>query len=114
MSVLLAFGRAMGMPAKLEMMLGTMMGMAPGIITWIIGFMMHLIISGLIALLYALGFEYIAHRSGWAVGAAFSIIHILIAGPFIGMMPAMHPMVPEQMPAPGAFMSNIEMGPSHS
>jgi hypothetical protein len=111
MSVLLALGRAMGMEANLEMMLGTMMGMAPGTTTWIVGFVIHLIVSGLIACLYALAFEYVTHRSGWAIGAGFSTIHIVIAGMVMDMIPAMHPMVPEQMPAPGAFMSNIEMGP---
>ncbi|MGH7531479.1 MAG: hypothetical protein ACREMN_13950, partial [Gemmatimonadales bacterium] len=32
-------------------------------------------------------------------------IHIVIAGMVMGTFPAMHPMIPEQMPAPGAFLS---------
>jgi hypothetical protein len=106
MSIGLAIGRAMGMPAELEMMLGTMM-IFPGAMAWIVGFLMHLVISGSIALLYALVFEFVVHRSGWAIGAVFGFIHSLIGGMFMGMMPAMHPMIPEQMPAPGAFMSNM-------
>ncbi len=70
------------------------------------GFVMHLIISGLIALVYAAGFEYVTQRAGWAVGIAFSLIHIIIAGMVFGMIPMMHPLMPDQMPAPGVFMSN--------
>lgn len=109
MSIGLAMGRAMGMPANLEMMLGTMMGSQPSTMIWVMGFVMHLIISGLIALIYAVGFEYLTHRSGWLIGVGFGVIHAIIGGIFMGMMPMMHPLIPEQMPAPGAFMSNLGM-----
>ncbi len=107
MSALMAMARLMGMPVNLEMMLGTMVGLGPNTTTWILGFLMHLMISGLIALAYGAGFEYVTHRADWKAGAAFSILHILIGGMFMGMVPIMHPLVPEQMPAPGAFMSNL-------
>lgn len=107
MSIMLAVVRAMGMPANLEIMQGTMLGFAPGTTAWIAGFIMHLMISGLIALIYAVGFEYVTHRAGWLMGVAFSIIHLLIGGVVMGMVPAMHPMIPEQMPAPGYFMSGM-------
>lgn len=107
MSAMMAVARAMGMEAKLELLLGTMLGIEPGPTAWIIGFGMHLVISGLIALLYALGFEYVTHRAGWLIGAAFAIIHILIGGVFMGMVPMMHPQVPGELSPPGAFMSNL-------
>jgi hypothetical protein len=106
MSIGLAVGRMMGMPANLELMLGTMM-LPPGSGAWIAGFMMHLLISGGIALIYAWAFEHITHRASASIGAAFAIVHAVIGGLFMGMMPLMHPLIPEQMPAPGAFMSNI-------
>jgi hypothetical protein len=109
MSLIMAMARAMGMEVNLEMMLGTMFGASPGPGTWLFGLMMHLVISGLIALLYALGFEYVAHRAGWKIGLAFSLIHIAIGGIVMGMMPMMHPLVPEQLSAPGAFMINHGM-----
>ena len=108
MSIGLAMGRAMGMPANLEMMLGTMM-LQPGTGAFLVGMMMHLIISGLIALIYAWGFEHLTHRSSAAIGAGFGVIHGVIGGMAMGMMPMMHPLIPEQMPAPGAFMSNMGM-----
>lgn len=108
MSALMWMARVlMEMPANLEMMLGTMFGMMPSATTWLIGFAIHLMISGLIALIYAWGFEHLTHRAGWLVGAGFGLIHALIAGLVMGMMPAMHPMMPEQMPPPGAYMSNL-------
>jgi hypothetical protein len=109
MSLLMAAGRAMGMQANLEMMLGTMFGAAPGPGTWMLGFAMHLVISALIAVVYGWGFEYLTHRSGWSVGFGFAVVHAVIAGVVMGMIPAIHPLIPEQMPAPGAFMSNLGM-----
>lgn len=108
MSLLMWMARTMmDMPANLEMMLGTMLGMMPGPTAWLIGLVMHLLISGLIALIYAWGFERVTHRAGWLVGAGFGVLHAIIAGLVMGMMPAMHPLMPEQMPPPGAYMSNL-------
>jgi len=109
MSMGLAMGRAMGMPAKLEMMLGTMPGLQPGTGAFVLGLMMHLTISGLIALVYAWGFETLTHRSSAAIGAGFGVVHGIIGGVFMGMMPLMHPLIPEMMPAPGFFMVNLGM-----
>ena len=106
MTIIMAFVRATMMPgANPEMMWGTMMGGAPGMATWIIGLIIHLVISGVIALVYALGFEFVTHRAGVLIGLGFAIIHMIIGG--MGLMPMMHPMIPEQMPAPGAFMSGM-------
>lgn len=106
MSIGLAMGRAMGMPANLELMLGTMV-LQPGTGAFILGMMMHLMISGAIALIYAWGFEHVTHRANATIGAGFGVIHGIIGGMFMGMMPMMHPLIPEMMPAPGAFMSNM-------
>lgn len=112
MTIVFAVARAMGMKANAEMMLGTMFGAVPSSGTWILGLFVHLTLSGLIALAYAVGFEYVAHRSGWLVGVGFSLAHILIAGIVMAMIPAIHPMIPEKMPAPGAFMA--AMGPIYA
>ena len=98
--------RRLGMEMNAEMMLGTMM-VAPGLTAWLLGFMMHLVISALIALVYAWGFEHVTHRAGLAVGLGFAVIHVVIAGMVMAMIPAIHPMIPEQMPAPGAFLTNM-------
>ncbi len=107
MTAIITLVRVMGiMDVNLSMMMGSMVAASTGAGVWLVGFVMHLIISGLIAVVYAAGFEYVTHRAGWVVGIAFSLIHIVIAGMVFGMVPRMHPLMPDQMPAPGAFMSN--------
>lgn len=107
MSVLMWMARTMmGMPANLEMMLGTMVT-DPGTTAWLVGFVMHLMISGAIALIYAWAFEHVTHRAGWVVGVGFGVVHAIIAGVVMGMMPMMHPRMPNPVMPPGAFMSQL-------
>jgi hypothetical protein len=107
MSIIMAMARAMAMPVNLEMMLGTMMGGPPSLANWIMGFIIHLVAGGIFALIYAAGFEYLTHRADWLVGVGFGVIHSLFAGLLMAVMPAMHPLIPEALPAPGAFMLNL-------
>ncbi|MGQ0538995.1 MAG: hypothetical protein ACT4R6_08635 [Gemmatimonadaceae bacterium] len=100
-------GRAAGLELNGEMMLGTMLGYQPGPETWLIGLGVHLGISAVIALLYAAGFEAIAHRAGAGPGFSFSVLHVVLAGLFMAAMPALHPMIPDPMPAPGIFLVNM-------
>jgi len=108
MSAIMLMARTlMGMDVKLELLLGTMIGLQPGQAAWIIGFVMHLMISGLIAIAYAWAFENVLPRANAGAGVLVSVVHILIAGVFMGLMPMMHPLVPEMMPGPGFFMLNL-------
>jgi hypothetical protein len=106
MSVGLAVGRAMGMPANLELMLGSML-LPPGTPAFMLGLAMHLVIGGLFGLLYAWAFEHVTHRSSAAIGGGLGILHGIAGGVFMGLLPMMHPRIPEEMPAPGAFMANL-------
>ncbi len=96
-----------GMQINLSMMLGTMF-LPMGMGAWIMGFIMHLIMGGIIGLIYAWGFEHLTHKSGWAVGVGFGAINAIVTGIFMGMMPAIHPRIPP-MPAPGYFLLNMGM-----
>jgi len=107
MTLLAWLVRLTGLQMNAEMMLGSMVSSSPGLTTWLIGFVMHLVISALIALIYAWGFERVTHRAGSVVGLGFGVIHVVIAGIVMAMIPAIHPMIPESMPAPGAFMANM-------
>lgn len=108
MSILMALGRAVGIPLNAEVMLGTMVGLAPEAFgTWLTGFAIHLAISGVIGLAYGWGFENVTGRAGVGPGMLFAIVHVAIAGFVMGMMPALHPMIPEPMAAPGLFMVNM-------
>ena len=106
MTTLAWFVRRMGIDMNAEMMLGTMVS-SPGSAAWLIGFVMHMMLSVAIAFIYAWGFERVTHRAGAVVGLGFAVIHVILAGMVMGMIPAIHPMIPEQMPAPGAFMANM-------
>lgn len=108
MSALMWLGREMmDMPGNMEMLFGTMFGMTQGNTAWLLGFAIHLVVSGLIALIYGWVFERVTHRAGWLVGAGVGFVHAVIAGLVMGMMPAMHALIPGQMPAPGFYMSNM-------
>lgn len=108
MSVLMFLARTvMGMEVHLEMMLGTMIGLAPGTTAWIVGFVMHLMLGGVFALGYAWAFENLLHRAGAGAGALLGLPHVLAAGLAMGLIPMLHPLIPEQMSAPGVFMSSL-------
>ena len=92
-TMLVAIVRAMGMPLNLEETLGSMVTGSLGPSAYTVGLTMHLVISGLIALLYGFGFEYLTRRGGWRTGVAFSLVHTFIAGLFLAVMPAIHPLM---------------------
>ncbi|UJR85514.1 hypothetical protein [Sandaracinus amylolyticus] len=96
-------------PVSVEMILGTLF-LPRGVGAWVLGLVLHLVISGAIALLYGLGFERITHRATAGIGAAFSIVHVVIGGLALAALPAIHPLIPEQIRAPGMFMSSIGFG----
>jgi hypothetical protein len=106
MTVLGWIVRQLGTDMNAEMMLGTMLAKPEGG-AWIIGFAMHLMFAILFALVYAWGFERLTHRAGLVVGLGFAVVHIIFAGVMMALIPAVHPMIPEMMPAPGAFMAGM-------
>ena len=96
-------------PVNVEMILGTFF-LPSGIGAWLLGLALHLALSGAIALLYGLGFERVTHRASPGIGAAFSLVHVVLAGLALAALPAVHPLIPGQIRAPGAFMSSIGFG----
>ncbi len=117
MTALMFMGRVMGMTAmNLEMALGSMMTQTVSSTSWILGLVLHLMVGGLIALIYGFGFEYIAHKAGWLTGVGFAIVHAIVSGIAMGMIGMMHPLMVVAQPvsegrllAPGFFASNFGM-----
>ena len=108
MSVTFAIARTLGVPALWETLFGTLFGLAPGPFTWMVGLVAHLLLSGLIGLAYAWGFTRITEVADWRAGLPFALVHAAIAGTILGgLLPAVHPLVPEVIRAPGLFMSNL-------
>lgn len=86
-----------------SLMLGEISSMA-----WWVGMFSHLIISGLIAIVYAFGFVYFVEKANWVVGAVFGFIHWLIAGVFFGIMSFVHPLMQtNELASPGIFATNF-------
>lgn len=104
MSLVLALFRLFGLNALIGTLLGTMFGLPISANTWLLGFLIHLVISGSIAILYALGFEYFTHRANGYIGALFSLFHILVAGIMIGFMPVNYQQISQEIAEPGFFM----------
>jgi hypothetical protein len=99
--------RARGIPVNVPMMLGTMAGSPPGPTSSLIGFAIHLILSGATGLVYAWAFQTIARRADGMVGLGFGLVHALMAGIAMGVISAVHPLMPAEIPAPGFFLVSV-------
>jgi hypothetical protein len=108
MTVLMALARIMEMTTiDVELKLGSMLSKDTTATAWVTGLIMHLVISGLIACIYAIGFEYLTHRANLMAGLGFAVIHTIIAGLFLSVLPQIHPLMPsDALPAPGPFAIN--------
>jgi len=73
--------------------------------TWVLGSIIHLIVSGLIALIYAAVFEAI-RGSNWFTGLIGGAVHAVIGGLLLSALPAIHPAIPDVIRDPGAFAIN--------
>ena len=106
MSGVLAAARASGITEiNLELMLGSLITRDADPGTWVLGFALHLLLGGFIGMAYAAGFRAIA-RSGWMIGAIFSVIHWFISGVALGMLGALHP-APRRFAHPGYFGTDL-------
>lgn len=103
--------RLLGVNIQLEALLGTLVEPAWGLSPWAMGFLMHLGIGAITALLYAAAFEFAVQRSGILVGGGFGVAHGMMAGLFMSGIPAMNPLGPPTSTYPGAFLSNVAFGP---
>jgi hypothetical protein len=108
MTLIMWFARITEMlPANLEMMLGTMIGLPPGAVAWTVGLIIHLVAGAVFGLAYAWCFEHLTHRAGWLTGLGIGAAHTVASGLFLSAIPPLHPLIPEQMPAPGPFMAEL-------
>jgi hypothetical protein len=112
MSAAMALLRWAGVPVSLEYLLSTLAGSDGGQPAWWTGFAIHLAIGAVVALLYAVGFEYAVQRAGALVGGVFGLAHGLMAGLFMSAIPAMNSLTTVAESSPGAFMRNVEFGPA--
>lgn len=95
MTFLMTLGRMMGMvEANMAMYQGCIITRKDGGAgTWMAGLMMHLVLSVLIAVLYAFAFEEIWGRASWWLGAINAVVHWILGGMVLPMMDRMNPCV---------------------
>ena len=84
-----------------SMFLGDVSGAA-----WFLGFVIHLLIGGLVGLALAAAFEAIG-RSNWWLGAIGGGVLAVIAGLVVGGLSGVHPAVPDTIRDPGYFTANF-------
>jgi hypothetical protein len=106
MTVLMIIARALDATTlNIEMALGSMLTQQMGAGSWLLGFIIHLAIGGLLAQLYAFGFEYLTEDANGWIGAGFGAIHASIAGLLMFLLGSIHPLMRNNgvLEAPGPF-----------
>lgn len=104
--------RAVGMSLRMNVnrIWGTMFK-ARGESAVTLGFFVHLTMSALIALLYAVLFDVLQAEEWLVLWALLGFaVHYTMAGAMMALLPYMHPQVDERLPAPGAFAKNLGGG----
>lgn len=109
-SLVMAAARLLGADLPLEMLLGTVL-LDPGPWAWALGVALHVAASALVGLAYVWGFETVTKRASALVGAALGVVHLIVSGVAAGaVLPAVHPLVPEAVAAPGFFFARLGVG----
>ncbi len=101
--------KAIGVPLDMSItrMWGTMLK-RHGAVMQVAGWLIHLVASTVIALVYAWGFDLLGIDDNlWIWGLIGGMVHWVLAGLFMTMVPPMHPEIPERRPAPGSFAVNF-------
>ncbi len=80
--------------------LGSLLTGQTGNASWMIGLGMHLLIGGIVGLVYGMVFEWWGD-SDWLPGLIVSIPHSLVAGLALWFVGSIHPLMPEMFPEPG-------------
>lgn len=89
------------------MMWGPVITREMGMLTMVVGFLIHLLISGLVAMAYAPGFKAM-QRYDMGAGVALSLVHWLVSGTFVLFFPAVHPF--KEVPGPGFLALGMGAG----
>jgi hypothetical protein len=103
-TIVLGMG-SLGPRMKIDMLRiwGTMVG-ARGTAERVVGFIVHEVLSALVGIIYAFGFVILGIRDQFLLwGLIGGLIHWFVAGWFLGILPVMHPQMPQRVPTPGIF-----------
>jgi hypothetical protein len=110
MSAAMFLIRELGENISLEVLLGSTLTGVTSLPPWLSGFILHLVIGGLMGLVYAITFE-IVESSGPMTGGGLGLAHGLIAGLFMSSITAMNPLS-LGFSSPGPFLTHMSFGPA--
>ena len=102
--------RAAGLPLRMDVLrMWSTMFRVHGGAARLFGMGMHLAVSAVVGLIYAVGLRYVfpADDALWLWGLLGGLIHYLVAGAFLAIAPAMNVEMPERIPAPGIFARRL-------
>lgn len=102
-SILMAMSPKMGMPEmNMPKMLGSMFGLPPNMA---MGWVIHLMMGSIFALIYAYLWSAGLGTASVGSGLLFGLVHWLVVGLVMGMMPMMHAGIKSgEVPEPGVYM----------
>lgn len=112
----LVVGRVMGFTTlNVELLLGSLFTHDLSLLSAAIGTVLYLLLAGLLAYLYALGFVYVRERASWTIGLLFSLVHVIMTGLVLDALGDIHPLllrpplpiVDGHLLAPGLFATNF-------
>jgi hypothetical protein len=112
----MAIGRAMSITElNVELLLGSMVTHELSTLSGVVGVVLYLLIAGLIACLYAVGFRHVTQRANWAIGLLFSLVHLGMTGLAMDALGDIHalmirpplPLLRGHLLAPGLFAANF-------
>lgn len=109
MTLAMGIGRVFHVPVNLEALLGSLLTGKLSFGTWCLGLALHLGIGAGLGMVYAFVLEAAFRRSSWALGVAVSVPHLVLAGVGLGLIAAIHPLLPDALVDPGMFM--MDLGP---
>ena len=92
--------RTIGLPIRLELILGTAFGLHPGPAAFALGLATHLAIGGAFGLLYGWLFEAVWLHGGAFTGMLLGTLHAALVGMGVVLTPQFHPMVPSERRRP--------------
>jgi hypothetical protein len=103
-SVIMALGRGLGIVVGFEALLGSWLLTRLDTSALLLGLGAHAVVGGLFGVAYAAGFQVLGRASA-SLGLRLAVAHTVLSGLVLGAIPAVHPMVSENLPAPDVFMS---------
>ena len=101
--------RAAGMPLRMDVtrIWGTLIGVQ-GQAQRPVGIVIHLLVSIVVGILYAVAFDIIRVSSDLLLwGLVASLLHWVVAGLMMTILPVAHPEIPSEREAAGAFAKNF-------